>query len=280
MGNLVAGGCVPWAPAPAPAAAATGDPDPVRLIVEPQAGSAAILDLVAGAHRSLWLEMYLLTDDEAIGGLAAQAAAGCDVRVLLEPAPYQAETANQKAFSELAAAGANVRWSTPRFTYTHAKMLIVDHAMLAVLTLNLTGSGLGANREYAAIDTDPVDVAAAETLFASDQIGTATGTPGGRLVTSPESSRQAILALFAGARETLAIETEELADARAIDALLAARTRGVAITLAWPGPAAGAPAAFRALAAAGAPCGPSTVRPSTARWSWPTDGGSTSAPPT
>ena len=159
---------VPWAPAPA--AAATGDPDPVRLIVEPQAGSAAILDLVAGAHRSLWLEMYLLTDDEAIGGLAAQAAAGCDVRVSLEPAPYQAETANQKAFSELAAAGANVHWSTPRFTYMHAKMLIVDDAMLAVLTLNLTGSGLGANREYAAIDTDPVDVAAAETLFASDQI--------------------------------------------------------------------------------------------------------------
>ena len=33
---------------------------------------------------------------------------------------------------------------------------------------------------------------------------------------------------------------------------MAARARGVAVTLAWPGPAADAPAAFRALAAAGA----------------------------
>ena len=222
------------------------------MVVEPQAGAKAVLNLVAAAHRSLWMEMYLLTDPSAVGAVAARAAAGVDVRVLLEPAPYQAETANQTAFARLAAAGADVRWSTSRFTYTHAKMLIVDHATLAVLTLNLTASGLGGNREYAAVDTDPVDAAAAETLFAADQVGSAAGRPGGRLVTSPESSRQAIVGLFAGSRETLAIETEELADGPAVEALLAARMRGVAVTLAWPGPAAGAPAAFRALADAGA----------------------------
>jgi phosphatidylserine/phosphatidylglycerophosphate/cardiolipin synthase-like enzyme len=224
----------------------------VQLLIEPDAGRQPILDLIAGARRSVWAQVYLFTDSSAVAALAARAHAGCEVRVLLDPAPYQAETANQPAFDSLTAAGADVRWSTARFTYTHAKMLIVDRATLAVLTLNLTGSGLGGNREYAAIDTDPVDVAAAETLFAADQIGAAAGMPGGRLVTSPESSRQTILALFAGARETLAIETEELADARAVDALVAARTRGVAVTLAWPGPAAGAPSAFRVLAAAGA----------------------------
>ena len=243
--GLAPAGAAPAPPPNAPAGAA------VRLIVEPQAGADAVLHLIAGATRSVWVEMYLLTDSRAIGALAARAAAGCDVRVLLEPAPYQAETANQPAFQALAAAGADVRWSTPRFTYTHAKMLIVDRATLAVLTLNLTASGLGGNREYATIDDDPTDVAAAETLFAADQLGTPTAPPGGRLATSPESSRQAILALFAGARETLAIETEELADGRIVDALLAARTRGVAVTVAWPGPASGAPAAFRALADAG-----------------------------
>ncbi len=212
-----------------------------------------MLRLIAGARQSVWVEMYLLTDGDAVSALAARAAAGCDVRVLLEPAPYQAETANQGAYARLAAAGADVRWSTARFTYTHAKMLIADHATLAVLTLNLTSAGLGGNREYVAIDTDAADVAAAETLFMSDEIGdSAAGEPRGRLVTSPESSRQEILALFAGAREALAIETEELADREAVEALLAARARGVAITLAWPGPAARAPATFRSLAAAGA----------------------------
>ncbi|HVY37233.1 MAG TPA: phospholipase D-like domain-containing protein [Polyangia bacterium] len=224
---------------------------PVRVLIEPDAGPQAVLSLISSARQSVWAEMYLLTDGGAIAALAGRAAAGCDVRVLLEPAPYQAETANQSAFGRLAAAGADVRWSTPRFTYTHAKMLLVDHAALAVLTLNLTASGLGGNREYGAVDTDAADVAAAEALFAADQLGASAGPPGGRLVTSPESSRPALLALFAGARDTLAIETEELADEGAVEALLAARARGVAVTLAWPGPAARAPATIRTLADAG-----------------------------
>jgi cardiolipin synthase A/B len=221
-------------------------------VVEPDAGPQAVLDLVASARTSLWMEMYLLTDARAITAIAGRAAAGCDVRVILEPAPYQDAGANQAAFDALAAAGADVRWSLPRFTYTHAKTFTVDHARLAVLTLNLTGDGLGGNREYAALDDDPADVAAAEAVFAADALGAATGAPGGRLCTSPESSRPALLALIGGAREALALETEELTDRAMIDALLSARARGVAVTLAWPGPAAGAGQAFTALAAAGA----------------------------
>ena len=225
---------------------------PVELYVEPEAGAAAILDLIGGATRSLWAEMYLLTADAAIDALAARAAAGCDVRILLEPAPYQAETANQDAYARLAAAGVDVRWSTPRYTYTHAKVLIVDHARLAVLTLNLTSSGLSGNREYAVVDGDPDDVSAMEAIFTADRVGAPTVAPPAPLVTSPETTRPALLGLIGSARETLAIETEELADGGVLDALGAARARGVAVTVAWPGPAAGAPSAFQDLAAAGA----------------------------
>ncbi len=223
----------------------------MRLLTEPDAGPAAILDLIAGATRSLWGEMYLLTDGAAIDALAARAAAGCDVRILLEPAPYQAETANQDAYGRLAAAGVDVRWSTARFTYTHAKFLLVDHARLAVLTLNLTSSGLTGNREYALLDGDAADVTAMEAIFSADRIGAATGAPPAPLVTSPETTRSTLLGLIGSAQRTLAIETEELADGAVIAALRAARGRGVAVTLAWPGPPAGAPATFQDLAAAG-----------------------------
>jgi phosphatidylserine/phosphatidylglycerophosphate/cardiolipin synthase-like enzyme len=226
--------------------------DPVTLVVEPDAGPQAVLDLVAGARASLWMEMYLLTDARAIAALADRAAAGCDVRVILEPAPYQAAGANQAAYEALGSAGVDVRWAVARFSYTHAKTFTIDHARLAVLTLNLTGDGLGGNREYAAIDDDPADVAAAEAIFAADALGAATGGPGGRLVTSPETSRPALLALIEDARQALALETEELIDGAMVDALLAARARGVAVTLAWPGPATGAGASFTRLAAAGA----------------------------
>ncbi|HLK91456.1 MAG TPA: phospholipase D-like domain-containing protein, partial [Polyangia bacterium] len=170
---------------------------------------------------------------------------------ILEPAPYQQAGANQAAYDRLAAAGVDVRWSLPRFTYTHAKAFTVDHARLVVLTLNLTGSGLGGNREYVAVDDDAADVGAAEAIFAADALGAGTA-PAGRLVTSPESSRPTLLALVAGARTSLALETEELTDGEVVSALLDARARGVAVTLAWPGPAQGAGAPFTALLAAGA----------------------------
>jgi cardiolipin synthase len=194
--------------------------------------------------------MYLLTDVRAIAALVDRARAGCDVRVILEPAPYMNEGANQLAADELAAAGGVVRWSSPRFSYTHAKTLIVDRARLVVMTLNLTGAGLGGNREYAAIDDDTADVAAAEAIFAADEIGDA-ATAGGRLVTSPDASRGALTRLIAEATRSLAIETEEVTDRGIIAALLDARARGVAVTLVWPGPADGG-AAFAMLAGAGA----------------------------
>jgi len=172
---------------------------PVALAVEPDAGPQTILDLIASADSSLWMEMYLLTSGDAIAALAARAGAGCDVRVILEPAPYQDEGANQAAFDQLVAAGVDVRWSTARFTYTHAKTFTIDHRRLAVLTLNLTTAGLHGNREYAVVDDDPTDVASAEAIFAADALGAPTATPGGRLVTSPESTRPALLALIGGA---------------------------------------------------------------------------------
>jgi len=250
---VAVGACEPPFPSgPGSAARSTSASLPAQLLVEPDAGAGTVLDLISSARASLWMEMYLLTDDRAISAIAARADAGCDVRVILEPAPYQDAGANQAAFDRLAAAGVDIRWSTSRFTYTHAKTFSVDHARLVVLTLNLTAAGLGGNREYAAIDDDPTDVAAAEAIFAADALGAPTGVPADRLVTSPESSRPALQALIANARSSLALETEELTDGTVVGALLDARARGVAVALAWPGPAASAGAPFLNLAAAGA----------------------------
>jgi phosphatidylserine/phosphatidylglycerophosphate/cardiolipin synthase-like enzyme len=223
---------------------------PVALVIEPDAGPAPILDLITGARSSVWMEMYLLTDARAVAALADRARAGCDVRVILEPAPYLDEGANQAAFAELTAAGASVRWATPRFSYTHAKALIIDRARLVVMTLNLTGAGLGGNREYAAVDDEAADVAAAEAVFAADETGDVAAA-GGRLVSSPDASRAALADLIEGASASLAIETEELTDKAIVGALLDARGRGVGITLIWPGPP-DVGTAFATLAAAGA----------------------------
>lgn len=245
---LVAAGC---GLGPLPAAAPPAPAGPVALLVGPDAGAGPVLDLIASARASLWMEMYQLTDARAVDALVDRARAGCDVRITLEPAPYESPDANQAAFAQLAAAGILVRWSTSRFAYTHAKAFTIDHARLVVMTLNLTGAGLERNREFAAVDDDPADVAAAEALFAADGVGTE-ASGGARLVASPDGSRQAIRRLVDGATLSLALETEELTDGAVVGALVDARARGVAVTVVWPGPAEDAPAAFGRLAAAGA----------------------------
>jgi cardiolipin synthase len=217
-----------------PAAART--PSTVRVLVEPDAGPDAVLTVLAGARRALWMEMYLLTDATVVDTLIARRRAGVDVRVVLEPHPYQADGANQTAFDRLGAAGALVAWASPQFALTHAKFAVVDHARLAVLTLNLTRSGLSANREYAVIDDDVRDVMAAEALIAADMTGIALAPIGaGRVLASPGGIRPVLASAIDHAVRTIAVEMEELSDTAMANALADARARGVAVTVALPG---------------------------------------------
>jgi phosphatidylserine/phosphatidylglycerophosphate/cardiolipin synthase-like enzyme len=226
---------------------------PVRVLVEPDAGPDAVRALLAAARRSLSLEMYLLTDGAAIDALVARRRASVDVRVVLEPHPYQADGANDDAFARLSAAGVLVAWASPRFALTHAKVAVVDHTRLVILTLNLTRAGLSGNREYAVVDDDARDVAAADAMIAGDLAGAAPGVPGGRVLASPTSTRPALAAALARATRTVAVEMEELSDPTLVAALAAAHTRGCAVSVVLPGsgasPATGS--AARQLAAAG-----------------------------
>jgi cardiolipin synthase A/B len=218
---------------PGPAAARSS---PVRVIVEPEAGPDTLLALLASARRSLWMEMYLLTDTASVDTLVARRRAGVDVRVILEPHPYQADGANQTAFTRLAAAGVLVAWASPGFALTHAKFAVIDHVRLLVLTLNLTRSGLSANREYAVVDDELRDVVAAEALIAADLTGGALGSaPAGRVLASPTGTRPALAAALDGATRSIAVEMEELSDVAMTNELITARTRGVAVTVALPG---------------------------------------------
>ncbi|GAC1351662.1 MAG: hypothetical protein NVSMB1_06830 [Polyangiales bacterium] len=158
-----------------------GDVSPnahISFIVLPDDGRASILNAIKGATKSIHLEMYLLTDHYAIESLIAARAAGRDVSVILEQAPYPNVTANQAAYDALKGGGVAVVWSRGPYALTHSKFFVIDSSTAYVMTLNFTASGLSYNREYAAINSDPVDVAAAETLFAADLSGAVTKVVG------------------------------------------------------------------------------------------------------
>jgi cardiolipin synthase len=224
------------APVSGPVApAGTGSP-PAGLIVGPDDGTGAILNAMSTARRSVLLEMYMLTAPAALMALLSAHDAGCQVRVLLEPAPYGDATANQFAFSTLAAAGIDVRWFNVRGGLVHAKLLLIDGVTAYILTLNLTAAGLAGNREYAVADANPADVGWATAIWNADAIGADAGLvpPDTRLVVSPINARARLGAAIDGARTSITIEIEEISDDDFVTRLVRARARGITVTVVTP----------------------------------------------
>lgn len=224
------------------AATVSGGAKGVQVFVEPQAGETPVLRAIRGAQKSVWVEVYLLTDRAVIYALEDAAQRGVDVRVLLELNPYGSGTTSpRETLQQLQAAGVQAKGSDPVFHYTHEKAIIVDGATLFIMTANLTKSGLGGssyadNREYGVIDTAGLDVREASAIFQADwQRQTPTLTDP-NLVVSPVNARQRLLAFIQGARSMLLVEDEEMYDTQSENALIAAARRGVNVEIVLPEP--------------------------------------------
>ncbi len=230
-----------------PAAGGTGG---LALVIEPAAGPAPLYRLITSARHSVEMTIYELSDATAEQDLAADAARGVRVQVILDGGSYD-RSLNQPAYSYLAAHRVAVRWAPAEFDLTHEKAIVVDDATAAIMTLNLQSRYYSSTRDLAVIDTQPADVRAIAATFAADWAGRPIAAqPGaGDLVWSP-GSQPALLSLIEGARQSLRIEAEEM-DSTAIEqALAAAARRGVAVKLVMTSDPEYA-AALRALTAAG-----------------------------
>jgi cardiolipin synthase A/B len=241
----------PSSPARAPVTAhhSSGPATSLQVLTEPQAGIGPIYQLITGAHSSVDLSMYELADPIAEADLAADAARGVNVRVILDQ--HLEESANTAAYDYLAARGVHVRWGPARTTY-HQKTLTVDDATSVIMTLNLVAADYPDTRDFAVIDTNRADVAAIVATFDADFTGDAITPPDGAdLVWSPTNAAASVLSVINGAVHTLAVENEEMDDPAVTGALADAAQRGVHVTITmtadpeWD-------QAFAALARAGA----------------------------
>lgn len=173
--------------------------------------------------------MYELRDQTAEADLAADAARGVDVRVILDRNLEQSR--NTGAYDYLAAHHVHVVWAPAGTTY-HQKTLTIDDATSVVMTLNMVTEDYPDTRDFAVIDTDHADVAAIVATFDADFSGHAVHPPDGAdLVWSPTNAEASVLAVIGGARHSLAVENEEMDDSAVTSALAAAARRGVNVTI-------------------------------------------------
>ncbi len=200
----------------------------VQIIVEPSDNAQALLASIQAATTSIHMTMYLLTSSTFVNALIAKSKAGVEVKVVLNQSFPTTGTDNTAVFNQLQAAGVAVVWAPAAFNYTHEKAVIVDGASAWIMTMNVTFSSPSSNREYLALDTDPDDVAEAESIFQADFTNTSI-TPAGKLLVAPVNARDGLVALIQNATTTVDLEGESLSDFPIVSALTAAHDRGVAV---------------------------------------------------
>ncbi|HEY6408333.1 MAG TPA: phospholipase D-like domain-containing protein, partial [Ktedonobacteraceae bacterium] len=214
----------------------------VQVYVEPDAGEHPITDAISSAKKSVWVEMYILSDRNVMRALEEAANRGIDVRVMLEPHPFGGGGSPARTMDQLRAAGAKVEESSPSFALTHEKGMIIDNTTVFIMTSNFSRSALGgysgsngySNREYDIVDVNPQDVQAVVAIFQADWDRTTAQFNDANLVVSPVNARNAFVALINSARSTLLVEAEEMNDSAVEQALTNATQRGVQVQVILP----------------------------------------------
>lgn len=201
----------------------------VRIIVEPSDDGAMLLAAIDGATASVHMTMYLLTDQRVIDALVRAHTRGLDVRVILNQTFPDTFSSNDASFTMLAAAGIPVHWASSRYTLTHEKCVILDAREAWIMTMNSATTSPSTNREYLAVDHEPVDVRDAEAIFEADFAGNDYSGYVGPLVLAPVNAQARLFDLIQHAQHTLDVEDEELSDSNIVNGLVGAAGRGVTV---------------------------------------------------
>src|SRR5262245_11284081 len=175
--------------------------EPVAVVATPDAGEQPYLDALTAAAHSIRVQVYEMGYGGILDALVAKAHAGVDVRVMLD---LSKQSVNQKYFDQLAAAGAQVLWSDPKFTYQHAKFIVVDDTVAVISTGNFSKTySIDLERNFVATDRDPADLADLVALFDADWQRATPSMDCTRLVISPINAPRRILDLIATAEPSL-----------------------------------------------------------------------------
>lgn len=112
----------------------------------------AVVSTLDRARRSIYIEMFVMTDTATMAALEGAKRRGVDVQVLFDPG----QDLNQVAMVRLRAAGIRCRFYKTAGEKLHAKVAVVDGDHLILGSANWTASGFRHNHELDIVLVDPV----------------------------------------------------------------------------------------------------------------------------
>jgi phosphatidylserine/phosphatidylglycerophosphate/cardiolipin synthase-like enzyme len=207
---------------------------PLVIAVQPDESAAPFVAVINGAKTSLRVMVYEMGFGPVLDALEAKAKAGVKERIILD---VSMKSVNQKYMDALQAAGAEVIWSDPQFSYMHAKVTIADDSEAVVSTGNYYIGSIDTERNYAVRDTDPADLKVLGAIFDADFARKTPDISCTRLLVSPINSKQRLLDFIASAKTELLVHSMQLGDTDVRNAIVARKTAGVDVRaiLADPG---------------------------------------------
>ena len=201
-----------------------------RLLVMPDDGGAAVVELIDQAREQLLLKQFKLQSEQVEQALFRAQGRGVQVRVMLNPHTSGGDRWNDESFALLQSQGIEVVWTSECFPVTHEKSIVIDGQAALIATFNLSDKYFTETRDYGIVSHDAAVVEQVTAGFEADwhrsffeprlDVG---------LVWSSAHSRGQMARVIDSAERTLWIQHPKFVDAVILERIVAARERGVKV---------------------------------------------------
>jgi len=188
-----------------------------------------VVNDILTARKSVLVECYLISDPAIVQALKSARLRGCDVRVIMEEAPFGGFSMNQTVRNELRSSGVDAGWGNRVYSFTHAKYIVIDEVVAWIMTANLSKSAFDKNREILIRTSSQGIVQDLVRIFWADRRRNPCAA--GSLVVSPVNARQRLLDMLRGSTRSVDIVSEVFDDEETSRLLQGLAQRGVAVRL-------------------------------------------------
>jgi phosphatidylserine/phosphatidylglycerophosphate/cardiolipin synthase-like enzyme len=214
-------------------AAAPPDPigAPVKLLIQPGAGVAALVKGIEKAQKSVEIIIFRFDRIEIERALANAVKRGLSVHALIAFTNHGGEKNLRKLEMRFLAAGITVARTSDDLARYHGKVMIVDRKELYLLAFNLTHLDIEHSRSFGIVTKNRKLVHEAVKLFECDTKRQNYQPGSTKFLVSPSNARKQLAAFIKGARKELLIYDLKITDREMIRALEERAEAGVQIRI-------------------------------------------------
>ena len=200
------------------------------LIVQPEDGVTPVLDVIAGAKKTLDLIIFRFDLKDIEKALAAAVSRGVAVRALIAHTNSSGAKLLRQLELRMLERGISVSRSGEEWVRYHGKVMIVDREELHVYGFNYTEIDFK-SRSFGVVTKDRKAVSEALRLFEADSARQDFEPQSECLVVSPENAREELATFIKRAKKSLAIYDPKITDTQMIRLLHLRAKAGVDVRI-------------------------------------------------